>query len=75
MKLIDIQKWLTIFPQKLNILCCFTSKFPIDWIEAFNRNESSMVVLFYFFNILKKDKGLFLIHPDKKESLVLEKKL
>ncbi len=51
MKLIDIQKWLTIFPQKLNILCCFTSKFPIDWIEAFNRNESSMVVLFYFFNI------------------------
>jgi hypothetical protein len=45
MKLIDIQKWLTIFPQKLNILCCFTSKFPIDWIEAFNRNEPSMIVL------------------------------
>jgi hypothetical protein len=40
MKLINIQKWLKMFPQKLNVLCCFTPKFPHDWIEAFNRNET-----------------------------------
>ena len=46
MKLINIQKWLGMFPQKLNILCSFTPKFPIDWIEAFNRNETSRIFFF-----------------------------
>ena len=40
-KLMDIQKWLRLLPpEKLKILCQFTPKFPLDWFEAFDRNET-----------------------------------